>query len=187
MYELRVKNTIKFPTLLIQGDLKVIADTIIIPVIQENINNGVALDERPFPELEPSTVEKKYKNLVGARENIAKTLARDKTVHIAGYGRTLVEHGKSQEEIRSFTDGMSFKTLIDTGKLISSFVSRLSGKNKVIVTIQGDRKKVGEFLQIKGVGKKRKKFNFFGISTRMEQDAMNYMKRRINEAIANVR
>ncbi len=75
------------------------------------------------------------------------------------------------------------KPLIDTRKLIQSFIFKKKGKHGVLITIKKERKNIGEYLQIDGVGKKKKRFNFFGISTAMERAAMRYMEKRIKKAV----
>ena len=71
--------------------------------------------------------------------------------------------------------------LIDTGRLLRSFQAKKQGKNAVILDIKRDRADIGYYLQVEGVGKKRKQFKFFGISEGMEADAMDYIKKKIND------
>lgn len=143
MSGITIKNNIKFPKIFLRDDLKFIADRIFIPSIQRNIYAQVTLDEKPLPELEPSTVAIKKRK------------------------------------------GLRPEKLIAEGKLVRSFFSENKGQNAVIVTLNSDRKDIGGYLQLEGVGKKKKKFNFFGISSRMERDAINYLKKRIKEIIKN--
>jgi hypothetical protein len=75
------------------------------------------------------------------------------------------------------------KTLIETGTLLGSFVTKKQGKGSVLITLNASRKDIGKYLQIDGVGKKRKKFNFFGISNYAEDQAMKYMRKRVKDAI----
>ena len=80
---------------------------------------------------------------------------------------------------QSGLSGFSNKTLIVTGKLKSSFRSKKVGKDTVEITLRDERKEIGEYLQITGVGKKGKKFQFFGISTQMENDAIEWIKEKL--------
>ena len=79
---------------------------------------------------------------------------------------------------------LSDKILIATGKLRRSFMQRKQGANKVVIYMNSDRAEIGKFLQVDGVGKKKKHFNFFGISKEMEVNSMklmvNIIKDRIN-------
>lgn len=74
--------------------------------------------------------------------------------------------------------------LIDTRKLIKSFFYKSIGKNKVLVSIRGDRKEIAGFLQ-DGIRTRRgvKKYIFFGISKDAYGDSMNYMRRRVQALI----
>lgn len=61
-------------------------------------------------------------------------------------------------------------------------------KNEVLIRIKAIRADIGRFLQIEGVKSKRygtRKFNFFGVNQIMETKAVNFMKRKIAEKIAN--
>lgn len=80
--------------------------------------------------------------------------------------------------MRKIAKGLNPKILMATGTLHESFYSYNRGKNMVVITLGSDRKKIGGYLV--DMGK-----NFFGISSRMEQDAMNYMERKIDENIKN--
>lgn len=143
MSGITVKNTIKFPDLYLRDDLKFIADRIFIPYLETYINTQVGVDEKPLPDLEPSTIAIKKRK------------------------------------------GLRLEKLIAEGKLRRSFYSANKGQNAVIVTINAERKEIGGYLQLEGVGKKRKKFNFFGISSRMERDAIRYMKDRLKDLLKN--
>lgn len=83
--------------------------------------------------------------------------------------------------------GLSPKILTATGKLRSSLYSFDRGKRTVVISIAGDRKEIGGYLQIEGIKTRlgRKYFNFFGISSRMEKDAMSYMRAKIQKALKN--
>lgn len=78
------------------------------------------------------------------------------------------------------------RPLIETGKLVRSFFDFKKGKNTIVISLNADRIKVGDILQNQGVRSKRyglRFFNFFGVSTRMESQAMRFMKRKIKEYI----
>ena len=77
------------------------------------------------------------------------------------------------------------RPLIETGKLRRSFIAKRKGKYAVLITLVKDRKDIGGYLQIDGVGKKKKKFNFFGVSTVMERLAMQYMEKQLKRRIRN--
>ncbi len=73
------------------------------------------------------------------------------------------------------------RQLIDTGTLRSSFFYRTLGKNKVIISIKGDRKEIGSYLQNDGVGKKKKFYRFFGISRDAYDSSIGYISKKIKE------
>lgn len=131
-----IKNTISFPKFTFQEDLRIIASRIFIPIMQQNIDNQVALDGGALKPNNPNYTINKVKR------------------------------------------GLSPKILIATGMLRSGFIYKDKGKNSVIVTLRSDRRSIGGYLQ--DMGK-----NFFGISTRMENSAVKYMKDKINEALKN--
>lgn len=147
MIKANIKNTLSFPRIIHKDDLKFIANRIVIPIMQENIQNSVALDESALPELEPETLKAK------ARKR------------------------------------QPLKPLIAEGKLRSGFLVVDHGEYGVKVKIHPEREKIGKYLQIDGVQSKRgiKHFNFFGISTRMEQLSLAYIKKRIGEIVKNAR
>lgn len=74
------------------------------------------------------------------------------------------------------------RQLIDSGKLRRDFYYRLSGKNKVVISIESERKKIGKYLQ-EGIKSKHgiKAYVFFGISKDAYMGAIKYMQRRIKE------
>lgn len=170
MITAETKFKAKFPSFIFQKDLKYIADRIFIPIMQQNIHQQMTLDGGNFPPLEQSTAERKSGAIV------------KRTFTQKGNLRAGVEKKISKTGLTSFVS----KTLIDTGKLVSSFFSAEKGTNQVIISLRGDRKEIGGYLQIEGVGKKKKKFNFFGISTRMQEEAIKYMQRKIKDLVRNV-
>lgn len=83
--------------------------------------------------------------------------------------------------------GLRDDKLIETGELRKSFKYRTEGATRVIIYLNDMRKDIGYYLQVVGVGKKKKHFNFFGISARMEQVAINHMKRKLRGQLVNAR
>lgn len=72
--------------------------------------------------------------------------------------------------------------LRETGTLLGSFFSKAISKNKVVVSIKGDRKEIGGYLQ-DGIKTKSgiKQYIFFGISKDAFEGAIKYMKNVIEE------
>lgn len=134
MIKVEVKNNIVFPKFNFQDDLRIVARDIVIPIMVENINNQVSLNETPLPPNNPKYTEQKRKK------------------------------------------GLSTKILIATGKLFRSFIYRDKGKSSVIVTLNNERKDIGSYLE--DMGK-----HFFGVSTRMEKSALNYMNNKIKDKL----
>ena len=109
----------------------------------------------------------------------------------------VIRHLKDLIQTSTAVDGSSFpplepdtvkkkgynKQLIDTGLLLNSFMAYRPGKGKVVVRIKPGRRDVAEYLQIEGVGKKKKKFFFFGISDGMERDCIYEMKLLLRKLI----
>lgn len=79
----------------------------------------------------------------------------------------------------------SNRPLVETGNLRRAFTFKRQGRHSVMVTLRADRKDIGKYLQIDGIRSKRgtKHFNFFGVTDVMEKLSINYMRKRINEAI----
>lgn len=161
-----VRNNInldQFKDVIVQKDLKRIADSIFIPALQRYIDQQTAITGGNYPALEPETIARKsgqiYKRNFTQKGSIRNTAI--KRIESGGLG------------------GFSNKTLIQTGKLIRSFFSINKGKNSVVISIKPDRKDIGKYLQIEGIGNKRKKFYFFGITKDMERDAINYMQEKL--------
>jgi hypothetical protein len=74
------------------------------------------------------------------------------------------------------------RQLIDTGTLRRSFFWKTLSKNKVIVSVDGDRKDIGGYLQDGIIAKgKLKQYLFFGISKDAFDGAIKYMEKRIKE------
>lgn len=189
MIKVTLKGELKFPDMNFQEELGYVAEKICIPLMQQDIYNNVAIDGKPFPKLEDSTLRKKNHALVDRKIRTAKSLSKDKYVNIAGYGKTLSEKGKSFGEVGQVLSGMNVSTLIDTGKLISSFRSKDHGKNKVMIYISGIRSKIAVYLQEEGIRSKvgTKFFYFFGINQQMHDNGIAYMKTRIKDILQNGR
>jgi len=104
-----------------------------------------------------------------------------------GINRGIDIEGKNFPELEPETTRQKghSRPLINEGKLHRSFVFKRRGKHQVIVTLRADRKEIGKFLQINGIHSKRgvKHFNFFGITDIMEKLSINYMRKKIQEAI----
>lgn len=171
MIKVETKMNIKVPNFNFQDDLLVIADTIIIPQLQKNIHAGVQVDGTPFPALESATIKRKAGTIL------------ERTFDKKGNIRKQALKAVGKGGLRGF----SVRTLIETGQLISSFFSKKAGKSSVVISLKPIRKEIGGYLQIEGVGKRKKKFQFFGISTFMEQDAVRYLKEKINGAIRSAK
>lgn len=78
--------------------------------------------------------------------------------------------------------------LIAAGKLHKSFKYKRKGKNRVLIYVNAGRKKIAEYLQLDGIKSKKYKkrfFNFFGVSKDMEENAVEFMRKKIREKIAN--
>ncbi len=80
--------------------------------------------------------------------------------------------------------------LVETGTLrsaVTTIKTEKRGKDTAVVTLKGDRKKIGQYLQFDGIKTKTGKryFNFFGVSDQMEIKAVNYIEERIKELIKN--
>ena len=74
--------------------------------------------------------------------------------------------------------------LIATGTLAASFIAYARGDKEVVITILGDRKQIGGYLQNEGIRSKRygkRFFNFFGISDEMEKKAIRFMEKKVKE------
>jgi hypothetical protein len=169
MIKAEIKSTIKFPKEFItQDDLSIIANNIVIPLLEYGIHSGVGVDGAPFPTPERSgvlsTQRKTQKQLFTKKGNIRATAINK--IEASG----LI--------------GFAKKILIDTGKLVRSFKSVKSGKYAINVKLAGDRADIGKFLQIDGVRTKhgKKFYNFFGITKGMEADAMAYANKKVNDA-----
>jgi len=86
--------------------------------------------------------------------------------------------------MRKAKKGLGRKVLIETGKLYSSFYSKIKGKNSVIVSLNSSRKEIGGYLQNDGIRTKsgKKYYKFFGITDGMREDAMNVMRNKVKES-----
>lgn len=107
------------------------------------------------------------------------SLGINNQVDINGTTLPALEHSTLKIKAKK---GQSLKTLIAEGKLFRSFISRETN-NGALVTINEERKDIGGYLQNDGVGKKKKKFKFFGVTKGMEDASIRYIKKRIKEIL----
>ena len=183
--QVSVKSNIYFPKLKFQDDLIFIAEKKFIPALQTYINRQVQIDGAAYPALEPKTIALKNGLQEKRIASTARSLMEQKT-HIAGYGKFVSRKGTTDKsEARSIASGIvgSAKTLIQTGKLLTSFFYKKVGKDTVKITLKDNRLDIGGYLQYDGVGKKKKKFLFFGVSKEMEEEAIKYMAQKITEQL----
>lgn len=160
MIQAKARMTIKLPDLDFTKAFQEVAKDVICPDMRLGINRGIGVDGVQFPALEPATLERKR----GVRLKATKSGGKLSTAGLAG-GR-----GGTQ-------------TLVDKGVLRESFEYETVGKNHVRIFVGALRKEVGDILQLKGVGKKKKKFLFFGISQRAEFQAVAKMRARLGEIL----
>lgn len=127
-------------------------------------------------------------NFINELEEIAQTIfipILQSNIHA---GRDLTESSYPPLEESTIKRKGHSRPLIETGRLVRSFVHYILGKNKVVITLSGDRIEVGDILQNQGVRSNRygkRFFNFFGVSTRMEKEAIKFMERKIEEYVKN--
>lgn len=160
MIQVKTRMTIKLPDLDFTKTFQEVAKDIICPDMRLGINRGIGVDGAQFPALEPSTLARKS----GVRVKATKSGGKLSTAGLAG-GR-----GGTQ-------------TLVDKGILRESFEYETVGKNHIRIFVGALRKEVGDILQLKGVGKKKKKFLFFGISQRAEFQAIAKMKGQLRATL----
>lgn len=157
------KLTVKLPELDFTKTLEETAKQVIIPDMRLGINRGIGIDNRPFPKLEASTIARK----AGIRKKVRK-IAPLKDVGLAG------ARGGTQ-------------TLVDTGELRDQAMEQTTVKrNHVKIFLDTGRDQIGRFLQIQGVGKKKKKFHFFGISQRAEFQAISKMNANLQKILGRL-
>lgn len=161
MIQVKAKMTIKLPDLDFTNVFQDIAKNVICPDMRLGINRGIGVDGAQFPALEPSTLARK----AGARKNVRKGGGSLQKAGLAG-GR-----GGTQ-------------TLVDKGVLRESFEFERVKKNHVRIFVGPLRSEIGKFLQVDGVGKKKKKFLFFGISQRAEFQAVAKMKAELKKILS---
>jgi hypothetical protein len=77
------------------------------------------------------------------------------------------------------------RPLIETGRLHRSFTAVPKGKDAVKLTLTGDRKTIGKYLQIDGIKSKSglKFYKFFGINDSMEKAAVAHCEKIIKQKI----
>lgn len=86
--------------------------------------------------------------------------------------------------------GLSPLTLTATGLMRISMKRRDKGRNTLVIYFDKERADVAKKLQIDGVESKqygKRKWNFFGINTRMEKEAIKLMERKIKELVDRAR
>ena len=160
--QVKTSVKIKLPKLDFTKVLQEVAEKIVIPDMRLGINRSVGIDQKPFQPLEASTLARKS----GVRKS-----AKSK----GGLGKVGLAGGRGGTQ-----------TLVDTGALRESFASHRIKTNHVRINIGPEREQVGYFLQVAGVGRKKKKFNFFGISQRAEFQAISKMKKALTDALKAV-
>lgn len=161
--EAKVTVDVKLPDLDFTKELQDIAENVILPDIRYGINRSVGIDQQPFPALEPSTLKQK-----AARRNSSKKSGGVLKAGLAG------ARGGSQQ-------------LVDTGELRDNSMSAERVKqNHVKIGFSASREKVAFILQEVGVGHKKKKFNFFGISQRAEFQAIAKIQSALKAALERI-
>jgi hypothetical protein len=169
MLKVTVKSNVKLPESFDFTDaMKEIADVYIIGDIVQGIETSMAIDGTPLPPNEKETVMRKA------------------GVYVK---RLYTKKGTKRKQFDKLSETTmiplgSGRPLVDTGKLKGSFYSRVLGKNKILVSISGDRKEIGGYLQ-DGFNTKSgfKQYRFFGISKNAETNAINVMKKVIDEVL----
>lgn len=78
----------------------------------------------------------------------------------------------------------SGKSLLATRTLIKSFFAEKVDESKVKIKIREGRDDIAYYLQEVGIGKKKKKYEFFGISKNASDRVLKYMRKRIKEIIS---
>lgn len=118
-----------------------------------------------------SDLEKIAKNII--IKNIKKFL--DAEVGVDGKGHPDLEPATWKRK-------KSGKKLYETGKLRRAIRWAWVGSG-ILIDVRGKRKKIAEYLQVEGVGKKRKKFLFFAVNDVMEDKAVKFIRLQIKKAI----
>lgn len=161
MIEVKTRMTVKLPDLDFTQTLEEISKDIICPDMRLGINRGIGVDGAQFPALEPATLARKS----GARKAVRKAGQKLSLAGLAG-GR-----GGTQ-------------SLVDKGILRESFEYERVRRNHVRIFVGSLRAEVAKYLQVDGVGKKRKKFLFFGISQRAEFQGIAKMRGRLSQILS---
>lgn len=160
MIQVKTRMTIALPDLDFTQTFQDIAKNIICPDMRLGINRGIGVDGNNFPPLEPGTIARK----TGARKSARKM------------GLTLTKAGLAGGRGGS-------QTLVDKGVLRESFDYERVGRNHVRIFVASERDKIAKYLQIDGVGRKKKRFLFFGISQRAEFQAITKMREKLGEIL----
>lgn len=108
----------------------------------------------------------------------------DRQIALDGSPQTAIDEKTVKAKVRK---GLSPKILTATGALRTAFLVMDAGANRVKITLNSGRKDIGRYLQLEGIRSKsgKKFFNFFGVSSVMEKNAVAYMKQRIKEILKN--
>jgi hypothetical protein len=119
----------------------------------------------------------------GELEEIAQSIIVPDIVRGIHAGKAIIGGSLPSNEPATIKRKGGSRPLIDTGELVSSIYHKKQGKYKMVITIRSGRLAIGGYLQNDGVGKKRKKYLFFGISKDANKRAINFMKDKIKELI----
>lgn len=164
MITVQIKSKIGFPNInvTLRKELKASARVIVGDMVNR-IDQGVGIDGRSLPSLESKTVRQRSKS-TRTKKDSSKLLKR----------RT--------------SNLNPFQPLVQTGQLRSSFRIKKKGTS-VFVFLRDPRtgssignRELGDILSNKGVGRKKKTFNFFGVSERSEKLIIKNM----NEIISKI-
>lgn len=151
----KVKLNLNFPELMLQEQLKDIADKIIIPDIVGRMNSGIDISGRGYNGLAQSTLIQKQKK--GLRPEV------------------LLASGQLRRSVKSEYSGRNAVKITPSG---SRYATRTGERTMT-------NSQLGDILQNQGVRTKHGKryFEFFGISDKAENKAISFMSEYIREAI----
>lgn len=153
----QIKGTLAYPPVRVEPLLNHIAKNIVVKLLKAGIDKNVDIHGKAHPDLEDSTVNGK---------------ARKRTT---GGSASSYAKGKSPDH-----------PLVDEGVLYESFITDKSG-DVITIGIGEERNDIAKMLQIDGVGRKKKKFKFFGVTDGMEKDSMSYVTKMIKKWMKEVR
>jgi hypothetical protein len=167
----KIINNINLPVeITLQKHLEHIAKKIIIPDIEQGIDTGHAIVGGMLPHNEPATAMRKAGNYVG---RLYKQTGEKRKNFVSLESRNLVPLS-------------SGRPLIDTGKLRKSFFWKTLDKTRVLISIEGDRKAIGGYLQ-EGIDTDHgiKQYQFFGISKNAYDRAIKYMAEKLKKELTS--